>query len=136
MSYERAALAAVRNSVHPAAWAAIAVCGTGALPVAGIFVWLAIGEGSLVGLFFGLLLWNISPFVGLGWMAYMAGRSAGSATGALVASIGLASIMWWGCISFLRANDPLAGMIFMFLPIPLWIGAAIAIVAIWLSTRR
>jgi hypothetical protein len=136
ISYERAALAAVRKPVHPAAWAAIAVCATGALPIAGIFAWVAIGEGSFDGFLLSLLLWNISPFIALAWMAHMAGRRAGPATAVLSASIGIASIMWWGCISFLRANDPLAGMIFMFLPIPLWIGAAVTMVAIWISTHR
>lgn len=137
ISYELAELSAVRKPIHPAGWATVVVCGAGALPVAGIHVWFAVAS-SFDTFVFGLLflLWNISPFVGLGWMAYMVGRSAIPAIGALLASIVLAAIMLWGWISFLRTNDPLAGMIFMFLPIPLWIGAAIPMVALAISNDR
>lgn len=78
----------------------------------------------------------MSPFIAFGLMAYMVGRSATPAIGALLTSIGLIVVMWWGYISFLRANDPLAGMIFMFLPVVAWIGVAITMVALALSNDR
>jgi hypothetical protein len=129
-SYEEFDIQQARPPIRAAAWAAIILSALGASSAVALVLWAAIGGGSAaddIMFAIALVVWNMSPFLGLVWLAVMVGRRRVPAIAALIVSVVVTVFIWWWYGVLLRANDPLAGMILLGAPAMAWIGVAPAL---------
>lgn len=117
------------------------VCVLGAVPplvvVAGAFIQKVLRLEIIDYLiFYGLVAWNLSPFLGVLWLTLMLGRRRTGAIAALIVSIAVALYMALGCIWYLlNRSGQLSGLVLFVLPIPVWIAPGVAGVVIALTTQ-
>lgn len=119
--------------------AARAVCIVSAVATVGFMAWVAdwSSQPSILAFMVGLIAWCVSPYVVVA-LAARAPRASLSAALALLATTiavaGFAAVVYVD--AFFIHLDAQGGLVFLFVPIVQWLGAAVGIVATHLLDRR